>query len=286
MSLHESKLDELGLEFDRNWVLATRGDSGWEMITQRTYSTLVLVQPQIECNDEMVLILNAPNMPELRVPLQKSESVPIQVWKSQVMGMSQGPSAREWFSAYLGVDCELFAKDRTTIRALSEKHTPHPSLFSYPTQTAFADGFPLLLLSEESVTEFKSHHPEPDKVRPKTFRANIIIRGCIPYQEESFLKIRIGNVEFVVTARCTRCVMTNNDTETGIPGKDTLKLLMKHRRVDPGAKYEACMGMNMIHTSTGGMIRLGDRIEVQAIAKHDRRGIWKGSKTPVEYLSS
>jgi uncharacterized protein YcbX len=256
------------------------------MVTQRTYSTLVLVQPRIERENGIVLILNAPKMPELRVPLQICDPVPIQVWKSQVMGMSQGQSAREWFSAYLGVDCELFVKDRTTIRTLSEKHTPHSSLFSYPTQTAFADGFPLLLLSEESVTEFKSHHPEPEKVRPKTFRANVIIKGCIPYQEESFLKIRIGNVEFVVTARCTRCVMTNNDTETGIPGAYTLKLLMKHRRVDPGSKYEACMGMNMIHTSIGDMIRLGDPIEVQACAAHDRRGIWKGSKDPSEYPSS
>jgi uncharacterized protein YcbX len=283
IALEKSKIDEYGFEFDRNWVVAQQTTTGWEMVTQRKYPTMVLIQPQIDLSNGTVLILNAPNMSELRVPITTAEPVPITVWSSIVMGISQGREASQWFSKYLGFECELFIKDRSTKRELSEKHTPHQSLFSYQPTTAFADGFPFLILSQESVNEFKKSHPDPEKVSIKTFRANINIQGATPFLEDSFLKINIGSQYFIATARCTRCVMTNNDTETGVPGTDTLKSLQRTRRVDPGAKYEACMGVNLIHCDVGGTISIGDEVTVETTTSHDRRGIWKGRTEPLLY---
>jgi uncharacterized protein YcbX len=277
--LEEACIDEFGFEFDRNWILAEYKSGNWEMITQRTFSKLVLVRPLVKkVQDEIVLLVNAPGMEELMVSLQEGVSVTITVWDDKVMGIIQSKESCEWFSRYLGIACSLFHKDKKSVRSLIPKHTPNKELFSHEPQTAFADGFPFLLLSEASVEEFKRLHPEPNVITTKTFRPNIVISGVDAYAEDSYLEFTVNGTTFYGVARCTRCTMTNNNTITGIPGSETLKLLQKTRRVDPGAKYEGCMGMNVIQSEVGTTIRVGDPILVSKVGIHDRRGIWNGQK--------
>jgi uncharacterized protein YcbX len=78
--------------------------------------------------------------------------------------------------------------------------------------------------------------------------------------------------------------MTNNNPETGIPGKETLKLLQKIRRVDPGAKYQGCLGLNLIHQNETGIIHVGDEVMIEQTGEHDRRGIWNGNSTPTRLI--
>ena len=53
--------------------------------------------------------------------------------------------------------------------------------------------------------------------------------------------------------------------------------MMKYRRVDPGSKYNACFGMNLLHEKGGGIISVGDEIIVDSFTNaHDRKkGIWE-----------
>ena len=74
--------------------------------------------------------------------------------------------------------------------------------------------------------------------------------------------------------------MTNNNPDSGIPNPQTLKELMKTRRVDPGAKFEPCMGVNAIQISVGGTLKVGDAIVPLALGSHNRRGIWHGMAYP------
>ncbi|KAJ1993295.1 hypothetical protein H4R33_000704 [Dimargaris cristalligena] len=91
-----------------------------------------------------------------------------------------------------------------------------------------------------------------------------------PFQEETWCRITIVPQDkaaprtsetnstpvpttLLVTSRCTRCVLTNNNPDTGIanPKHQPLKTLMSYRRVDPGDKYHSCFGMNCVPVRSG-----------------------------------
>ena len=77
-------------------------------------------------------------------------------------------------------------------------------------QTAFADGYPFLILSQESLSDLNKRLSSP--VAMRNFRPNIVIKGCKkPYEEDTWKQIRIGPDHsndhlFFLVARCTRCV--------------------------------------------------------------------------------
>lgn len=54
----------------------------------------------------------------------------------------------------------------------------------------YADGAPLMLLSEASLTSLNSHLENP--VTMKSFRPNIVVTGCQSYDEDSWDVILIG----------------------------------------------------------------------------------------------
>ena len=58
--------------------------------------------------------------------------------------------------------------------------------------------------------------------------------------------------------------VTSVDTETAQFTLNTLKTLMKYRRVHPTKKYEAAFGVNVAHTELGFDVKVGDKIEVLA----------------------
>ncbi|KAJ3316040.1 hypothetical protein HDV04_000249 [Boothiomyces sp. JEL0838] len=283
--VNSCELGEFGFKYDRFWVIAEFKDDKWVMITQREISKMVLIVPKVIVEgDSTTLVLNAPGMSELVVPLAYNhDSVDIIVWKDIVTGTSQGAEAAAWFSQYIGKPVQLFAKDKRRIRTLNQKHTPSVELFAHQPQTAFADGFPFLILSTASVEKFAEGLPEhPFQITPKSFRPNIVIEVPEPFDEETFIKVKVGNVPFVMAARSARCIMTNNNPETGIPDPNVFKHAMRTRRIDPGKKYDACMGMNAIALVDTGKIAVGDKIEVMEKGTHNLKGIWHGNSHPID----
>ncbi|KAJ3342229.1 hypothetical protein HDU91_000568 [Kappamyces sp. JEL0680] len=289
IELQTATIASTGFQFDRNWILAERdldnvnseSESPWKMVTQRADSCLVMVKPSVmDSNGDIALKVSYPGLPDLIIPRRidaTSQLVPIPVWGRIVMGVDQGPEASAWFSKVLNRPVSLFVKHPDYRRSLSAKHVPNEDWFQHgPPETAFADGFPFLLLSQASTDEFNKQTP----VTIKRFRPNIVIRGAYPYQEETWLKLRIGSELFVIANRCTRCEMTNNDPLTGISTPVTLKELMKTRRVDPGAKYEPCMGVNAIQIAVGGTISVDDPVVPVSCGILDKRGIWNGNSFP------
>ena len=55
--------------------------------------------------------------------------------------------------------------------------------FIFFLQMAFADGSPIMVLSEESVTLLNTQLKEG--VFVENFRPNIVLKGCLPHQEVS-----------------------------------------------------------------------------------------------------
>jgi uncharacterized protein YcbX len=136
--------------------------------------------------------------------------------------------------------------------------TVNPEYGQAGDQVSFADGFPLLLISEASLADLNSRLDAPVEMR--RFRPNLVVDGNRPYAEDNWQRIRVGDVEFAGVKNCSRCVFTTIDPDSGVvhPDKEPLRTLSTYRRRPQGGVY---FGQNLIPRS-GGVIRVGDPVTV------------------------
>ena len=116
-----------------------------------------------------------------------------------------------------------------------------------------ADGYPILIISEESLIDLNNKMSE--EVSIKRFRPNIVIADCMAFSEDQLGEIKIGDSILVGVKNCSRCVMINNDPQTGRRSKEPLKTLSQYRR--DGNKV--LFGRNFLIERTGN-INMGDRV--------------------------
>ncbi len=91
------------------------------------------------------------------------------------------------------------------------------------------------------------------------FRPNFVVSGSQAFAEDSWKKIRIGETVFHLVKPCARCVLTTVDQSTGEKkGKEPLKTLSTFRNRDGKVLF----GQNLIAENPGGVIRIGDEIEI------------------------
>ena len=75
------------------------------------------------------------------------------------------------------------------------------------------------------------------------FRPNIVVQGTLPWEEDTWKRIRIGGMEFHVWQRCGRCAMTTIDRTTLERGPEPLATLSTFREREKGQRN---FGMHMI----------------------------------------
>jgi hypothetical protein len=85
---------------------------------------------------------------------------------------------------------------------------------------SFADAYPMLLASEDSLNRLNDWiadgpRPEEGPLAITRFRPNLIVSGALPFAEDGWARIRIGDATFRVVKGCDRCVLTTLDPETG-----------------------------------------------------------------------
>jgi uncharacterized protein YcbX len=246
ISLANSNLDQRGLVHDRRWMVVD--DSG-QFMSQRTSPKMALINTEI---DGQTLILNAPRMSELCLPLfpTAGESQEVEIWGDRCEAWTADPQAEKWISEYLGKSCKIvFMPDHS-------KRPVDPDFTVEEKQVAFSDGFPFLLISEASLNELNSRLPE--SVAMKRFRPNLVVKDTEPYAEDSWKKIIIGECEFHVVKPCSRCILTTVDPETGeFSGKEPLRTLATYRKLNGKVMF----GQNLIATKIG-KLEVGMSVEI------------------------
>ncbi len=246
IALHESEVLPRGLPWDRRWMLVDREN---KFITARKQPMLATVQTAIGTTE---LKVTAEGMPELSLPLQPEHvsTTAVTVWRDTVPAVQVGRAADEWFSAFLSQDVRLVQMTDDIVRPVDQTFAQAGD------EVSFADGFPLLLISEASLDDLNRRLPIPVSMR--RFRPNIVVSGSQPYAEDAWTRIRIGEVEFAGVKTCSRCIFTTIDPDSGKMSRDQepLRTLGTYRR-DSGGVY---FGQNMIPRSAG-RIRVGDEVE-------------------------
>ncbi|MFO6423760.1 MOSC N-terminal beta barrel domain-containing protein [Motilimonas sp. KMU-193] len=242
--LNHSFVEELGLVFDRRFVLV---DHQGKFITARTQPKLTLVHSAFS---EYGLHVRAPNMPALEIDKRDFGHLylDVEIWGTQVSGQWCHKNYDTWFSDFLGVPCRLLFFAEQSERWVKDQQT----------QVAFADGYPLLLISQASLDDLNERADE--SVTMDHFRPNLVVKDCLAFAEDSWKTIQIGEVRFAVVKPCSRCIFTTIDPTTGIKSElnEPLNTLQKYRKGSDGQVY---FGQNLIALNEG-KISVFDKVEV------------------------
>jgi uncharacterized protein len=242
----ESYVERMGLANDRRMMVVTPKG---EFLTQREHAKLALIAPTLK---DGLVTLSAPNFGSLQFEIQNSGAmIPVNIWKSKgVHAIDQGDKAAGWLSDWLGNSVRLVHVDKRFKRELNPNYA-----VSDEDHTGFADGYPILIIAKESLHDLNSRLDSP--LPMNRFRPNVVVQNCGPFAEDTWKRIRIGNVEMALVKPCPRCVVTTTNQDTLEKNKEPLKTLSKYRMQDGGVMF----GMNAIPLGEGA-IKVGMGVEV------------------------
>jgi len=266
ISVSKAKIGTFGLENDRRWMIYNPESN--RFITQRQFPKLALVTTSFDNNYDN-LLLDFPQMPTLKISLKLKnktmvEKIDIGIWKDSVRGIDEGDEVGEWLNKAINATHPL------RLVRMPENHDRQ-----VPTEwrqsdlkdqlVSYADGFPFLLASEESLADLNSRLPETQEVLPMLrFRPNFVIEGQgVAFEEDTWKRIRIGNTIFRPVKKCTRCKVTTVDPAKGeFAGEEPLKTLSKFRKGLLKGKDEVCFAQNLIHETVGGYLEVGQLVDI------------------------
>ena len=212
VAVDRASLIDTGLEWDRQWMVV---DGDGHFVSQRELPRLALVKPSLRAHD---MVLRAPGMLALHVALDAVEGpLSVQVWDDAVQACDMGDLAAQWFSDFLGRAVRLARFDPDVRRPVDPAWRGAVD----DAVTAFADGFPLLVLSTASLAELNRRlqaqgAPAVDHDR---FRPNLLLDGLDAHAEDLLDRIEIRTPQGSVVLRpvkpCIRCSIPDVDPRLG-----------------------------------------------------------------------
>lgn len=219
VGLESALLTATGLDGDRHWMVIS--DTGrWQ--TQRELPRLALVVPSVNGED---LSLEAPGMTPLHLRSDcTGPVVEITVIWDRVTAIDAGEAAAAWFTEFLGKPVRFVRFDPNIHRAL------HPNVWNGDPREhiEFADGFPVLVLSQASLDDLGSRLATP--LPMNRFRPNLVLAGLQPYDEDRIYELSDGSVRLQIVRPCTRCKITTVDQQSGgVVGPEPLATLRSYR---------------------------------------------------------
>ena len=255
LSVSSAEVDALGAVGDRRFLVI---DAKGDFITQRSVPSMATVGAFL---GESTLTLRAKGARDLavrRAPDAGATLIRVRVWKSEgLMAEDCGTESAVWLSSALGVDCRL-------VRLGPAFHRPILKPLADPDEAVhFADACPFLVVSEASLEDLnlRIKRNGGSAVPMDRFRTNLVLKGCKPYAEDTWKRVRIGEVVFRSLGPSARCIVTTTDQMTGERGTEPLRTLSTFRR-DAVEHSNVNFGHNLVNESKSGVIRVGDSVEV------------------------
>ncbi len=235
--LDSSQVTPHGLAHDRMFILV---DANGVMITQREAPTLCLTR--IEMLDH-ALRVTAPGMPGLLMQLGeqlKAPLVSVTIWDDSATGRDHGDAVAGWFSRYLGAPVRVLRVTAGQVR------THESASLGRSVETGFADAYPVLIVSEESLADLNARLETP--LPMNRFRPNIVVSGCRAWEEDEWPSVTLDGLEFQRAKACYRCPIPTINQETAEMGHEPLTTLAKFRKGPSGG---VMFGSNYVPLGTG-----------------------------------
>ena len=255
------RVDPLGLEGDRRWMVV---DAEGTFLSQRSHPAMARVGTAFVRGGGAAsprLRLSAPDGSAVEISAEPREGTPVRVtiWDDAVDALAPSPEADAWMSDYLGTPVRMVYQPDHAVR-------PTDGAFAPGGQVSFADGYPILLVTQASLDELNRRLAEP--VPMHRFRPNVVVEGdCAPHAEDGWRRIRVGELDLAGVKRCARCTVTTVDPATGLRGVEPLRTLALYR----AAGGKVWFGQNLVPLlppasgvdASGSWIHEGDPVVVE-----------------------
>jgi uncharacterized protein len=213
------RMTPTGPEWDRRWMIIQPPD---QFITQRSHPKLATITVAVGGG---TLRLFADGRAPLAVDADHGgESLGVRIWNDRCRAIDAGDAAAAWLSEALDDRVRLVRIDPSVPRLANPQYAgPDPQ------PVAFADGYPVLMISNESLAELNRRLPAP--IPMARFRPNVVIEGVEAHAEDAMTLFRSGAVVLRGVKLCTRCPITTTDQRTGErdPHQQPLRTLAKYR---------------------------------------------------------
>ena len=200
-----------GLAFDREWSMVS--SDTLKTLSQKDCPKLCLIQPELDLENNKLVVKckGHPNL-ELDLEEQPTRSIGIRVCGRETMAMTyDGAYIHQWFSDVVGVSCYLVR------RSLHED------------EELLSNESPFLLVNQQCTEAMQPSCNLASEIRQ--FRPNIVIGGTLnPFEEEDWSNVRMGNLEFMVTGACRRCLVISVDQQTGEQDPKAFNSLVRYRK--------------------------------------------------------
>ncbi|MBP9185764.1 MAG: MOSC domain-containing protein [Bacteroidia bacterium] len=241
IALQSTKVFMRGLQYDRRYMLV---DEQGVFLTQRTLHKMALFKLNLNPNGFTIIYKND----TLTIPFFiTGNTKKVTVWDDSVDAIVANDDFNNWFSKHLEMSVKLVFMPETGQRAVNTKYAKNNEQFS------FADGYPVLMISEASLDFLNSKLKT--KIGYDRFRPNIVVTANAPHAEDEFEPFGIATAKFKIAKPCGRCVVTTINQNTLQTSKEPLATLAKYRRVDDVVNF----GINLICTNPGE-IKIGDKL--------------------------
>lgn len=261
ISIEQAELTVRGLEYDRNWLVV---DESGSFVTQRQLPELATIGVRIS-DDKLNFFASSDDTCAIPLRNWNRKAVTVKVWGDHCEAFDEGDEISDWLTEKLkrSIDDPLrLLKFNKSVRRNVDK----AYLKEEDAHTAFADDFPFLVTSEESLNTLNDRlvNRGEKPVTMDRFRPNIVMKGCEPLQENniSHLSSIDGRYTLGIRKPCKRCKVTTVDQLTGqiAEPKEPLRTLTIMETI-PG-QQGAYFGQNStLISGDGEKIKVGDMVE-------------------------
>lgn len=254
ISITDSEVLFSGLKGDRRYMLV---DSQGVFVTARSHPALTLIKTIPINGGLQVEDHTGTSTLKLYEETLCGRTLSVDIWETIVTAHEVSDEANKWFSNLLNLPVKLVFFGEQSMRYTSRRVTQ---------PVGFADGYPFLLTCDTSLEELNETTAHP--IEMSRFRPNIVIAGSKPFEEDSWKRIKIGDVIFENVKPCVRCIFTTLDPLTAqrSPKGEPLKSLVKFRLA---GKEGVTFGINLV-AENEGKINVGDLVEVLEYQEPER----------------
>ncbi|XP_053732014.1 molybdenum cofactor sulfurase [Synchiropus splendidus] len=226
-----------GLLYDRGWMVVNGNDV---CLSQKREPRLCLIRPEVHLPSN-TLHLQAAGMEGISVPLEGTMGANYPECQSKVCGdrvetVDCGDEAAMWLTKFLGQPCRLIRQNPNSTRDKKQR----PGRAATSTSLSLVNEAQYLMINRASVEHIRDlmrsrmdgsegdQLPDTENVISR-FRANLVIAGVEPFEEDNWSQLFVGNTRFTVGGPCGRCQMVGVDQDTGSKTREPLMSLSSFR---------------------------------------------------------